>query len=333
MKAYVLHGVGDLRFEECPVPELEANWALVKVKAAGICSSDIPRIFEKGTYRFPTIPGHEFCGVVEKVSSTEDSGLVGKRVGVFPLIPCKKCDSCMSGTYETCADYDYLGSRRDGGFAEYAAVPVWNLLPLPDTISDIEAAMLEPAAVARHAVKRFGDLRGKRVCVVGSGPIGVLAGQWARAFSAEEVVIQGRSPQKRELIQKLGLVYTVKAARGFDCLLEAVGAPEAIAESLSLVKPGGTVVLMGNPRGDIALTQNDYWGILRKQISVFGTWNSAFRSPEDDWAQTLKAICEGKISLAPLISHLLGFEDLEKGLRLMRRREEPFCKVLISSDQ
>ena len=127
LKAYVLHEIGELRYEDRPLPEIRPGWALVKVLAAGICSSDIPRIFEKGTYHFPTIPGHEFSGQVEKAANESDGKWVGKRVGVFPLIPCKKCPSCQKGQYETCTNYDYIGSRRDGGFAEYVAVPVWNL--------------------------------------------------------------------------------------------------------------------------------------------------------------------------------------------------------------
>ena len=172
MKAYALYGIGDLRYEERPQPELRPGWALVRVLAAGICSSDIPRIFQKGTYHFPTVPGHEFCGRVEAVSSEEDSRWVGKRAGVFPLIPCKRCPSCRKGQYETCSDYDYIGSRRDGGFAEFAAVPVWNLIELPDAVSDLPRALLEPAAVALHAVRRAGLLPGESVCVVGTGAIG-----------------------------------------------------------------------------------------------------------------------------------------------------------------
>ena len=116
MKAYNLHGINDLRYENVDNPELNKEWALVKVKASGICSSDIPRIFTKGTYHFPTIPGHEFSGIVEQVNSSRKE-LIGKRVSVFPLIPCKKCTQCKLGHYEMCESYDYIGSRRDGGFA------------------------------------------------------------------------------------------------------------------------------------------------------------------------------------------------------------------------
>ena len=123
MKAYVLHGINDLRFEEVARPESKADEALVRVMAAGICGSDIPRIYTTGAHRHPLIPGHEFSGVVEQVGSEENRKWMGKRVGVFPLIPCHQCEPCRRKAYEMCRSYGYLGSRQDGGFAEYVAVP------------------------------------------------------------------------------------------------------------------------------------------------------------------------------------------------------------------
>ena len=113
MKGYSLHAVNDLRYEKLEYPECTTGWCVVKVKAAGICSSDIPRVYTKGTYHFPTIPGHEFSGVVDKVADSENENLVGKKVGIFPLIPCRKCQQCKDGHYEMCSNYDYVGSRRD----------------------------------------------------------------------------------------------------------------------------------------------------------------------------------------------------------------------------
>ena len=135
MKAYVLKAVNDLRYMEVPIPNCPAGWAIVQVKASGICSSDISRIYTKGTYHFPTIPGHEFSGIVIQVANKADENWIGRKVSVFPLIPCRKCRYCQSGQYELCTNYDYIGSRRDGAFAEYVAVPVWNLVGLPDGIS------------------------------------------------------------------------------------------------------------------------------------------------------------------------------------------------------
>ena len=330
MKAYVLHGIGDLRCEDRPMPELQPGWALVKVLAAGICSSDIPRIFEKGTYHFPTIPGHEFCGRVEAVADSADNSWVGKRVGVFPLIPCKKCPSCQKGEYETCEHYDYLGSRRDGGFAEYVAAPVWNLIELPDAVSDIQGALLEPAAVALHAVKRAEMPDSGSVCVVGTGAIGLLAGQWAKLRGAEYVVIKGRDDAKRKLVESCGLEYLTDASgKQFDRVIEAVGSETALTESIHLAAPGGRLVLMGNPDGPRTLPQDTYWRILRKQLTIVGTWNSSFGSGKSDWSETVDAIA-GKLQTGPIVSYVLEKERLEFGLAAMRDKTKPCCKACIT---
>lgn len=329
MKAWVLHGIGDLQYEDVPLPELQPSWALVRVLATGICSSDIPRIFEKGTYHFPTIPGHEFCGRVEAVHDEADRGLVGKRVGVYPLIPCEKCPSCLKGEYETCSNYDYIGSRRDGGFAEYVAVPVWNLIELPDSVSDIQGALLEPAAVALHAVKRGNIKPGDTVCVVGTGAIGILAGQWAKLYGAERVVVKGRSEAKREIVERCGLEYSVRPDGRFDCIIEAVGTEKALEESLDLTIPGGRVVLMGNPDGDRALSQNLYWSILRKQLTLVGTWNSSFGGEDSDWRMAVKAIESREIRIETAVSHTVGMSQLAIRLKIMKDKAELFCKILI----
>ena len=332
MKAYVLYGIGDLRYEDCPMPELQPGWALVKVLAAGICSSDIPRIFTKGTYHFPTIPGHEFCGRVETVHDEEDSGWVGKRVGVFPLIPCKKCPSCQRGDYETCEHYDYLGSRRDGGFAEYAAVPVWNLLELPDAVSDVQGALLEPAAVALHAVKRAEISVRDSVCVVGTGAIGLLAGQWAKLQGAGRVVIKGRSEAKRSLAENCGLEYRTDTAREqFDRVIEAVGSEAALAESIQLTAPGGRLVLMGNPDGPRTLSQDTYWRILRKQLALTGTWNSSFGSEDSDWNEVVEAIAGEELKTQAIVSLVLSSAALIEGLNVMRKKLETYSKIIITN--
>lgn len=335
MKAYVLHGIGDLRYEDCPIPEISSGWALVKVLAAGICSSDIPRIFEKGTYHFPTIPGHEFSGKVERVADESDRYWIGKRVGVFPLIPCKKCASCKKGQYETCSDYDYIGSRRDGGFAEYVAVPVWNLIELPDAVSDIQGALLEPAAVALHAVKRAEILPGASLCVVGSGAIGLLAGQWAKIQGAGRVVVKGRNEAKCQVVQQCGLEYMGDSHTGeeFDCVIEAVGSARALEESLLLTKPGGKLVLMGNPDGCRTLSQDLYWRILRKQLTLTGTWNSSYDSRNSDWTEAVHAMESDRLQIAGVVTHVLKRAELEKGLAIMRNRRGPFCKIMLKLDE
>ena len=155
MKAWVLHNINDLRYESVDKPQLSDQEVLVAVKAAGICGSDIPRIYQTGAHRQPLILGHEFSGVVEKIGAGVEPFWEGKRVGIFPLIPCGSCLPCSRQQYEMCRSYSYLGSRRDGGFAQYAVVPKENLISLPDGVTYEEAAMLEPMAVAVHAMRRI----------------------------------------------------------------------------------------------------------------------------------------------------------------------------------
>ncbi|MBR5932089.1 MAG: galactitol-1-phosphate 5-dehydrogenase [Lachnospiraceae bacterium] len=332
-----MEAVNDLQYKDVPEPKCPEGWAIVQVKATGICSSDIPRIFTKGTYHFPTIPGHEFSGVVTQVGQSSDEEWVGKRVGVFPLIPCKRCPQCEQKKYELCENYDYTGSRRDGAFAEYVAVPVWNLIEIPENVSFHSAAMFEPLAVALHAVKRAGVQAGKSVAVIGTGMIGIAVAQWARSLGADPVYVIGRNEVKRKLIDPLpGISYAsdLTELQAFDTVIEAVGTPEAIAESIEIAMPEGHVLFMGNPSGDILLEQAVYWKILRKQLHVAGTWNSSYDGRNaSDWTEVIEALSKGKINAEELISHRFPKEQLFAGLELMRAHKEPYCKVMIDWEE
>lgn len=182
MQAQVLYGIGDIRREVVDRPKLRENMVLVKVMAAGICGSDIPRIYQTGAHKMPLIPGHEFSGLVEETGAGADVKWKGKRVGIFPLIPCMKCPQCLKRRYEMCQSYDYLGSRTDGGFAEYAVVPEWNLLELPEEVTFEQAAMLEPSSVAMHAVR--GILEGDEKVVGSTDAVGKVDGISNEAMQA-----------------------------------------------------------------------------------------------------------------------------------------------------
>lgn len=334
MKAYVLHGINDLRYEDVQEPQCPPGWVTVQVKAAGICSSDLPRILTKGTYHFPLIPGHEFSGVVTGTGSIEERAWIGKRVGVFPLIPCGRCPQCVEGSYEMCDNYDYLGSRRDGGFAEYAAVPAWNLIELPDEISFETGAMLEPLSVALHAVRR-GDIgSGDSVIIIGTGMIGIAAALWAKRQGADKVCILGRNEEKKRFVQIfpdiLYLSGSIEEHVGkYDVALEAVGTPEAIQTTIRCTAPGGRVILMGNPSGNVLLEQDTYWRILRKQLKMTGSWNSSYgKTEESDWIRVKGALTRGELDVRPLISHCFPQDELKCGLQLMSMHMEPYCKVM-----
>jgi len=312
MKAWVLRGLGDIHLEDVAVPELKDGEALVRVKRAGICSSDIQRIFGGGAYYYPLIPGHEFSGVVEDVRGG-NGDFVGKHVGVFPLLPCFKCKPCAAGAYETCTGYGYIGSRRDGAFAEYVAVPVWNLVVLPDEISFEDAALLEPASVALHAVKRVDWSLLDNAAVVGDGTIGRFVEGWLRHYSAGDVRLFGR----REAAPKDTL---------FDAAFEAVGSVDALRRCIQLTRPGGHIVLIGNPGPDFSLEQKTYWQVLRKQLVVHGSWNSSY---PHEWRESIDALTSGELRAQSQISHRFGFDKLHDALDMLYLRKEKVLKIMI----
>lgn len=343
MKACVLHAVGDIRFEEASKPSPGRNEVLVEIKASGICGSDIPRIFTKGTYHFPTIPGHEFAGQIMELGEGADQGLMGKKAAVFPLLPCMKCEVCQIGEYAQCKDYNYFGSRCDGGFAEYIAVPVWNLVIVPEHLSYEEAAMAEPAAVAIHALRQAGIEIGDTVAIFGAGPIGLMLGQWALAWGAGEVMLVDIDEGKIAFAREMGFknvwnsragdavqwINEVTAGRGADVAVEGAGVSSTLEQCLKCARPFGKVVAMGNPAGDMKLSQKAYWELLRKQLKICGTWNSSFASlPKNDWKLAINAMAQGRLNVRPFITHRFLLEQCNKALAMMRDRTAFFNKVM-----
>jgi L-iditol 2-dehydrogenase len=314
MKAWRLYGNSDIRFEEIPVPKMNEGEILLRVRAAGICSSDLGRVYGAGAYHYPITIGHEFAGEIVAAANSENSSLIGKRAGVFPLLPCFKCESCLKKNYETCKSYSYIGSRRDGAFAEYVNVPVWNLLMLPDGVSDENAAMLEPTAVALHAARLAEITPEKEICVVGNGAIGKLTARFCEIFGAKEVTVLSRNDSDKPS----------------DITIEAVGSSASLARSINITNPGGQLILLGNPPPDFSLSQKDYWQILRKQLTVKGSWNSSFRREKnDDWNTALSLIEDGSINPSEFISHKFPFENLNNALEMMHKRLEKFGKVML----
>lgn len=201
MMAANLHAVGELIYEEVDIPPCGEDEVMVKVKNCGICGSDIGRVLAHGTYHFPTIPGHEFAGEVVYDATGE---YTGKRVAVFPILPCFQCDMCAKENYAECRNYDYYGSRRDGGYAQFIAVKKWNLVELPDNVSFEEGAMCEPVSVARHAMKKLDIKEGETLLITGAGPIGLIAGMWAKSFGAARVCYIDIDEEKIAFAKSLG---------------------------------------------------------------------------------------------------------------------------------
>ena len=346
MKACVLHGVGDLRLEEVRLPPLQPGEVTMKIKAAGICGSDIPRVFDKGTYHFPTIPGHEFAGEIMEAADAENRRLVGTRAAVFPLLPCFRCGPCMVGRFAQCEAYDYYGSRRDGAFAEYLNVKAWNLVPVPEYVPYEQAAMCEPAAVAMYALETGCHQFGDNVAISGAGTIGLMLAQLAAAGGAERVILMDVDPQKLAFACKLGFADGVNTAeedavdavkritggRMCQVSIEASGAAASLRNCIKATGNFGRVVLMGNPLGDMDMDQGTYWEILRRQLTVAGTWNSSFNNQRNHWTRAIAAIASGKLDLAPLITHRLPLGDCNAAFAMLRDHAGFALKVMFVND-
>lgn len=335
MKAQVLYGINQLKYErDYKEPEMTEGEVLIKVKACGICGSDTDRVMKNGTYHFPIIIGHEFSGQVVETKNSENKYLIGKSVTVFPLIPCRKCNPCMKGDYHLCESYDYFGSRRDGGFAERVAVPAWNLLEIPGGISYEEAAMLEPCAVAFHALKKCGSLLGKRILITGSGAIASILAQIAISAGASKTMLTARDEKKlvwiKEKIPSVEIVPLEGLRETFDVVVEGTGAPSVIETALASTERQGHIVLMGNPSGNICLARNVFWQILRKELNLSGTWNSSFGiSGKNDWLDAFALLASRRIVLEPMITHRLKLENLMDGILLMKNKSELSNKVMV----
>lgn len=349
MKALVLHGVGDLRHEEIAMPEPKAGEVRVRIGWCGVCGSDIPRVFVKGTYHFPTVPGHEFSGIIDAAGEGVEGHAAGDPVAIFPLLWCGRCEACRRKAYAQCADYDYLGSRSDGGFADYVCAPARNLIPVPEGVSLREAAMTEPAAVARHAVARAGEITsGEKVAVFGAGPIGLMVAQWARAAGGD-VMLCDIVPAKLEQAAALGFVNTFNSMQGdpvawiheqtggegATVCIEAAGVPITMIQACKAAARAGRVVLMGNPSGDVALPAALISQLMRREVSLLGTWNSVYDpdAATDDWREALAAMADGRLQADGLITHDLPFSEGNAALDMMYNNTAFFSKVMLHPDR
>lgn len=346
MEALVLHGIGDLRLEQIPVPCLAEGKVRVRIGFCGVCGSDIPRIFSKGTYSFPTVCGHEFAGTVDACSPGVNDFAPGDPVVVFPLLWCDKCSACEQGKYVQCHAYDYLGSRSDGAFAEFIVAPKQNLIPVPQGVTLEEASMTEPAAVALHALRRVQTSpAGKTVAVFGAGPIGLMTAQWAKIMGAAEVFLFDIVAEKLKLAKHLGfdsifnsttedpvkIVNAQTDGKGAHVCIEAAGVPATYRSALGSVRRGGSVVFLGNPDSDVTLPASLISQLMRREVSIFGTWNSDYSAVgnDDDWRTVLQAIAAGMLTLMPLITHKVPLVDSSDMLHRMRDKTEFYAKVLI----
>lgn len=336
MRAIVLHAPGDIRLEERPVPEIGAGEVLVRVASVGVCGSDLPRMLVKGAWKMPLITGHEFSGHISALGDGVEGWVVGELVAVAPLLPCGRCRQCLTGNFSRCTDYDYFGSRRDGAYAEYVAVPVGNLIKAPQHADARAIAMTDPASIALHAIWKAGGITvGQTGGVVGCGPIGLFAIQWLRILGASEVIAVDISEEKLDLAREAGASICVLAnefakndARA-DVVIEAVGIDPTINNAVLLAGPGGHVTFVGIPVPDVKFDNKTFQHFLRQEISMHGSWNSFGPPfPGSQWTTTLEKFGTGELRWEFLISHDLDLAELPEIFRRFAAKDLHFSKVL-----
>jgi len=321
MKALVLEKKGKIQLKTVPKPQPRKGEALIRVKACGICGSDLPRIYGDIAYYYPSIPGHEFAGEVQEVGDSEkDRFWIGKRVTVFPLIPCYQCRFCQAGLYEMCEEYGYIGSRQDGAFAEYVAVPEKCVFALPDHISYSEAALAEPLACVVYGIRRSGIKPGEKALVFGAGAIGLLLMSLLKISGASQVVMVDISTKKLDFAKSLGASEVVLnddhleknlksiAPFGFDVVADATGNPRVMEKQIRFVQPDGTFLVFGvAPRGEMMSVEP--YDIFLRDIHVVGSY-----AVKKTMQYSINLISSGKIQVKNLISASYPLDEFEKGI-------------------
>jgi len=342
MKSLLLSGYNHLEVADMPLPAVGADEVLVRVETCGICGSDVHGYDGSSGRRIPPIVmGHEAAGTVESVGSAVRGFAAGDRVTFDSTVYCGACAFCLSGDVNLCDNRQVIGVscgdyRRHGAFAEFVVVPGRILYHLPASFAFAEAAMLEAVSVALHAVRVSEVKGGETALVIGSGMIGLLTLQAARAAGCARVFVSDIDPTRLGLATEAGADKTFHASgaellaeihklthgRGVDIVYEAVGRNETIASAIDCVRKGGTVTLVGNITPEVAMPLQK---VVSRQIRLQGSCASSGEYP-----QAIQLIAEGKIKVKPMITAVASLEEGPRWFERLHAREPNVMKVILT---
>lgn len=341
MKALVLKEYRKFAVEEFPEPSLQPNEVLVRVRACGICGSDVHGMDGSTGRRIPPIVmGHEAAGVIAEIGSDVTGWSKGDRVTFDSTVSCGECWYCRRGRINLCENRRVLGVscgeyRRHGAFAEFVAVPQHILYRLPESISFEQAAMVEAVSVAVHAVERTPLALSASVAVIGAGMIGLLVVQALRARGCGEIIAIDLDEGKLKLARKFGATSTLQAGasdlqekiraltsgRGVDAAFEVVGLPASVATAIASVRKGGSITLVGNLKPQVELPLQ---AVVTRELTLIGTCASAGEYPA-----CLDLIASGKINVTDFISATAPLEEGVKWFERLYAGEKGLMKVLL----
>ena len=317
MRVAVLNRPGQLELQERPVPEAAPGHVLVAVRSVGVCGSDV-HYFQHGrigdfVVRDPLVLGHEVSGRIAAVGAGVPDSRIGERVAIEPQRPCRVCAQCSAGRYNLCPFMEFYATPPvDGAFQEYVTIQAPFAHPVPDSVSDDVAALLEPLSVGIWASRKAQIVPGSRVLIAGAGPIGVIAAQAAKAFGAAQIIVTDPVPERRAMAERYGATTTLDpmtesvADLGVDAFIDCSGATPAVKAGITAVRGGGTVVLVGMGADEIPLPIPV---IQNRELNVTGVFRYT-----DTWPVAAHLAATKQVDLASLVTGRFDLDHAEEAL-------------------
>lgn len=328
MRAAVLEGNNIVKIQEVSMPEIKEDDVLIQVKYSGVCGSDIPRLFNNGARFYPIILGHEFSGIVVKVGENVKNVVVGDKVAVAPLEPCMKCEDCIKGHFSQCKHYSFIGSRKQGAWAEYVAVPGKNAVKLPEGVDLKEGAFFEPLTVALHGLKLLDFPVNKKIAILGMGTIGQLVLQCVKSSIQREITAVDINNEKLEFSLELGADNTYNPLENsnklcdYDLVIETSGVPENFKKALEIAGNKGTVLFIGTPHGKVEYSPAEFENINRKELTVIGSWmNYSNIFPGEEWDMANSLFKENKVKVDKLIAKMCTLDEFPEVVDKLGKKE------------
>ena len=347
MKALRFYGIQDLRYEDAPDPVLEnADDVIIKVKAAGICSSDISRYRSLGPYIPGNVWGHEFSGEVVEAGSEVTDFKTGDRVVGCPNMVCHKCKYCLSGHPARCENLHTIGAKVPGCFGEYIKLPARNLIKMADSMTFEEGALVEPATVSLHGLYRSRIGLGYEVAFVGCGNLGLIGMQWCKAFGAKTIYALDVNDRKLQIAKECGADVLINTngrdfqealheyTDGVDLAIECAGNAFTAAHVLGLPRKGGEVVYLGIPYADVPVPRGYFECIMRRELDVHGSWCTISSPyPGQEWRNAVEYIGSHRIHVTQLISHQLNMSQGPEVFKQILANPMDFGKVILYPEE
>jgi len=332
MKAVQIQKPGDIRLIDAPIPVPPPGFVRVKIKAAAICATDLEVIDGNIAANYPLIPGHEWSGIVDAVGSDEDAHWIGKAVIGSNDVVCCKCDACRSGNWRYCKDFEEIGFKRDGAYAEYAVFPAYGLAEKPDNVSFEQAALCEPLGVALGTMKKANAAFGQTLLIFGAGSIGLSMLAVGKAMGMRKIVVCDLNESRLAIAREMGAWETIGGddviavmqrlhPEGTDLVIDATGMEVCMQNALKIAKKGGTVALAGYGRGKVMSIRMD--DIHINNLHVVGAGNNW-----NEHKNAIRFMTDGTIDLTPFISERIPLEDFALGIEHVRTRPDGFIKAL-----